>query len=59
MLLRWYDSYAKEFNGSDEIPEEDVRLALEIERDMHELQRNLNAAKKKKIKCKKKGKTTS
>lgn len=59
MLLRWYDSYVKDFKSADEVPEEDVRLALEIERDMHEVQTKLNAVKKEKKKCKKKVKTTS
>jgi hypothetical protein len=47
IILRWYDSYAAgSIASSDEIPEEDKKLALELERDMLELQRLANAAKK-------------
>ena len=47
MILRWYDSYAiHSLDKTDEIPEEDMKLALELEKEMHELQRLANAAKK-------------
>jgi hypothetical protein len=49
MLLRWYDRYAEySFERKDEVPEEDLRLALELEKEMHALQAEALRAKKKK-----------
>jgi hypothetical protein len=46
MILRWYDSYVGHRDKTEEMPEEDMKLALELEKEMHELQRIANAAKK-------------
>jgi hypothetical protein len=47
ITLRWYDSHiAHSCCKLDEIPEEDMKLALELENEMHELQRLENTAKK-------------
>jgi hypothetical protein len=53
MLLRWYDSYAADIIArKDEVPEEDLKLALTLEKEMHELQAEA-------LRVKKKNKTTS
>jgi len=52
MLLRWYDSYVADIIArKDEVPEEDLRLALKLEKEMHELQAEALKMKKKTKKC--------
>jgi hypothetical protein len=47
ILLRWYDCVAAR---SPKIPEQDFKLAMELEREMHKLQEKMNAAVKKRRK---------
>lgn len=53
MLLRWYDGCVElSALKKEEIAEEDVRLAQTLELEMHELQRKINTAAKKRKKRK-------
>lgn len=60
MLLRWYDSYAESLAAQNiEVPEEDMRLMLELEKESRELQaRALRAKKNKSKKCISRAKTS-
>lgn len=52
MLLRWYDRYVADIIArKDEVPEEDLKLALKLEKEMHELQAEALKMKKKNKKC--------
>lgn len=51
MLLRWYDGNALWLHSSgQEIPDVDVKLMLELEQDMAELQKKTTVSKKRKLK---------
>jgi hypothetical protein len=53
MLLRWYDRCVELGKiKKEEIAEEDLRLAYSLELEMHELQRKINSAAKKRKKKK-------
>ena len=56
MLLRWYDSYVKSIDY--ETPDDDLRLALELEKEMHAIQAEALRVKKKKNKCTSQAKTS-
>jgi hypothetical protein len=53
IILRWYDTHAVHvLNKMEEIPEEDLKLMHELEREMLDIQRRANAVKKPKKKKK-------
>jgi len=59
MLLRWYDRYVADIaSRKDEVPEEDLKLALELEKETHVLQAEALRVKKKKTKCTSRAKTS-
>lgn len=47
ILLKWYDYFRAV--QSEEVPEEDFKLALQLQHEMHALQAEALRAKKKKI----------
>lgn len=46
MILRWYDCVVAA--SDNKVPEADFKLAMELEREMLEIQRSIVAKKKKK-----------
>jgi hypothetical protein len=45
IILRWYDCVVAH---STKIPEQDFKLAMELEKEMHEIQKQIASKRKKK-----------
>ena len=46
IILRWYDCVAS--NSTNKITDQDFKLAMELEKEMHEIQRQIASKRKKK-----------